>query len=777
MMRHSTPPLLLSVCVSFALSANTVNVEYQKQALDQQSAELNAQELFGAKVDTFALWHYIRQQRTDSAMQELQRLKHTYPTWQPEKAILDTIAAQLRIALRLQSQAEESEQQPKASSRRNVVVDPVEALFSRLSRQSKSQWKKLPNKTVSSASKAAFAQNNPARLRLVGWILLSRSQYRQALDHFQHALAITGPNTNAKDGRDTALKGMITEAIKHNDQAELTQLIAQAPTIAKTVINAAAWQRFDAQQWQAANSLFATSGHLYGQVLSLEKMGQEPQAFELACQHVTQANLLNFCIEGYAKRQLGHFQQQEYHQSEIMAEAIQSLGQLNDQQMEIYAWTQAKLNHRGQRQWAFAQLISRQPNNHTFAKALVDSFDRQDPILDQFAHSYPSVQEALTEKQKQTAWSRKQFDRFYALDKHAEQAEQTELSAGFDWQNNDTGSDLTRLQSQQYSLGYTRRHQGDQYGLKASYFAYQGGSNTENNVLTNTQATQLQAFASRQDADGNALARLTYQQPQNDLPARWFALLSGVWFADPWTYAASLYRDPIDDTLLSTTGSKEEGESWGSVSANGARALFNYQWDRTWSSSAQLDWAWIEGTEVGSNQKFSISTGLSKDIAGQLSYPFDYLRLGPYLSWMHYKENQNDYSLGNGGYFSPKQFLSAGGQLQWLSEENRTWQWAGRIALGYNQVDNGDVISDRYGESTSVSQSNDSGLGGTVRLEGQWLLDSRWELAGLLEYQASASYDQTLLGIELRWNQAERTGVTSDGLISSSPYRLNYAWY
>ncbi|MDP5255365.1 MULTISPECIES: cellulose synthase subunit BcsC-related outer membrane protein [unclassified Vibrio] len=770
MTRRSTSPLWLSACVSFALSANTVNVDYQKQALDQQSAELNAQELFGAKVDTFALWHYIRQQRTDLAMQELQRLKQTYPTWRPEKAILDAIAAQLRIALRLQSQAQESEQQPKASARPTVVVDPVEQLFSRLSRQSKPQWQKLPNKTVSTASKAAFAQNNPERLRLVGWILLSRSQYRQALEHFQHALAITGPNTSAEDGRDTALKGMINEAIKRNDQAALTQLIAQAPTLANAVINASAWQRFDAQQFDTALTLFTTSGHQYGQVLTLEKMGQEPQAFELACQHVTQANLLHYCIEGYAKRQLAHFQQQEYHQSEIMAEAIQSLGKLNDQQMEIYAWTQAKLNHRGQRQWAFAQLISRQPNNHTFAKALVDSFDPQDPLLDQFSHSYPSVQHALTEKQKQTAWSRKQFNRFYALDSTSQQADQTTLSAGFDWQNNDTGNNLTGLQSQQYSLGYTRRNDGAQYGLKTAYLTYQGGN-------FDTQASQLQAFYRRQGGDWNALARLTYQQPQDNLPSRWFAMLSGVWFDDPWSYAASLYRDPIEETILSTTGVNDEGERWGSVSANGARALFNYQWDPTWSSNAQLDWAWIEGTDVGSNQKFSISTGLNKDIASQLSYPFDYLRLGPYLSWMHYQENQNDYSLGNGGYFSPQQFISAGGQLQWLSEENRTWQWAGRIALGYNQVDNGDVISDRYGASTSVSQSNDSGLGAALRLEGQWLLDSRWELAGLLEYQASASYDQALLGIELRWNQAERTGVTSDGLISSSPYRLHYAWY
>lgn len=775
-LRHATP-LLLAACISCALSANTVSVNYQKQAIDQQSANLNAQELLTSQVDTFALWHYIRQQRTDLAMQELQRLKQTYPAWQPPQSILDAIAAQLRIELRLESPAPAQTTKHVVNTQRPAVIDPVEQLFTRLSQQSKKQWQKLSKATVTRASEAALKQNSPDRLRLVGWVLLSRHQYRQALRHFRRSLAISGPNSSAQDGLTSALKGLIANAIKRDDQAELKTLLAQSPTTAKAAINAAAWQRFDAQQWQAAHSLFATSGHLYGQVLSLEKMGQEPKAFELACQHVTQANLLNYCIEGYGKRQLAHFEQQQYHQSEIMAEAIQSLGQLNDQQMEIYAWTETKLGHRPQSQWAFAQLVARQPNNDHFAQALVDRFTPQDPILDQFARSYPSVRRALTAKQQQVAWSRKQFDRFYALDSDAQQADQTTLSAGFDWQNNDTGSDLTRLQSQQYSLGYTRRHQGDQYGLKASYFTYQGGSNTENNVLTDTQATQLQAFASRQDANRNALARLTYQQPQDDLPARWFALLSGVWFADPWTYAASLYRDPIDDTLLSTTGSKETGESWGSVSANGARTLFNYQWDRTWSSNAQLDWAWIEGTDVGSNQKFSISTGVSKDIAGQLSYPFDYLRLGPYLSWMHYQENQNDYSLGNGGYFSPQHYLSAGGQIQWLSEENRTWQWAGRITLGYNQVDNGDVISDRYGESSSVSQSNDSGLGGAVRLEGQWLLDSRWELAGLLEYQASASYDQTLLGIELRWNQAERTGVTSDGLISSSPYRLNYAWY
>ncbi|EEA03399.1 hypothetical protein BH160DRAFT_1254 [Burkholderia sp. H160] len=148
-----------------------------------------------------------------------------------------------------------------------------------------------------------------------------------------------------------------------------------------------------------------------------------------------------------------------------------------------------------------------------------------------------------------------------------------------------------------------------------------------------------------------------------------------------WSFYAGV--NPVRDSLLSWRGMSlpDNIGTWGAVRRAASGAQARWQLDSHWSINAAAEAQWLTGMNVVGNEGASadLSAGYAFAIPG-----FDFFNLGPALHYLGYRRNENFYTWGQGGYYSPQRSLSSGLALQMLSNEGRSWQWQGNFETGWN---------------------------------------------------------------------------------------------
>ncbi|MGN6651475.1 cellulose synthase subunit BcsC-related outer membrane protein [Trinickia sp.] len=140
--------------------------------------------------------------------------------------------------------------------------------------------------------------------------------------------------------------------------------------------------------------------------------------------------------------------------------------------------------------------------------------------------------------------------------------------------------------------------------------------------------------------------------------------------------------EPVRDSLLSWRGMRlPDGSSWGAVQRTEIGTHSRWQVAPRWNVSASTQLQWLTGMNVMRNFGGSGDVSAAYDLKLQ---HFDYFSVGPAFHYLGYVRNENFYTWGQGGYYSPQSSLSGGVALQWLSQEGRRWQWQGNVETGWN---------------------------------------------------------------------------------------------
>lgn len=117
-------------------------------------------------------------------------------------------------------------------------------------------------------------------------------------------------------------------------------------------------------------------------------------------------------------------------------------------------------------------------------------------------------------------------------------------------------------------------------------------------------------------------------------------------------------RKPVTDSIVSYAGTRDpvSGERWGQVMRTGGGAGFSY--DRNGSGVyGEVAYNQYRGTNVRNNRGIEANVGgYLRLIKGQRSQ----LTGGINANYQTYDNNQNYFTYGHGGYFSPQSFLSIG---------------------------------------------------------------------------------------------------------------------
>lgn len=214
-------------------------------------------------------------------------------------------------------------------------------------------------------------------------------------------------------------------------------------------------------------------------------------------------------------------------------------------------------------------------------------------------------------------------------------------------------------------------------------------------------------------------------------------------------------RRAVTDSLLSYVGAKDKttGESWGAVTRNGVSA--QYAWDNDLVGLyARLGFdTWI-GDNVPTNHSVNALAGSYL----RLFHTSDSeLKMGVNVNYMDFDRNLSNYTLGQGGYFSPQNYLAVSLPVT-LTRKINKWDLTLNGAVGYQswRQDQSDYFP---GHSSLQSQLNTlastvdnvdavykatakNGVGYTLGVDARYRLNNNVALGANLGYDTFGSYNE-----------------------------------
>ncbi|MCO7516768.1 cellulose synthase complex outer membrane protein BcsC [Pseudomonas guariconensis] len=219
-----------------------------------------------------------------------------------------------------------------------------------------------------------------------------------------------------------------------------------------------------------------------------------------------------------------------------------------------------------------------------------------------------------------------------------------------------------------------------------------------------------------------------------------------------WSLTAS--RRPMSNSLLSFGGAKDPrtGIRWGGVTANGA--TLGLSWDQGGDDGvwASLGHHWLRGENVADNQRTRAMAGYYYRLVERAD---ERMRIG--LTVMHWRHDKDlgDYTLGQGGYYSPERYNSIGVPFSYawrnydwsvLLESSVSWSQARsgsqprypKGSLNAKALDRYDIATSNIGDVSEGSTSN--GLGYHLRGLFERRLSDHWALGGGFDWRYSDDY-------------------------------------
>jgi Flp pilus assembly protein TadD len=143
------------------------------------------------------------------------------------------------------------------------------------------------------------------------------------------------------------------------------------------------------------------------------------------------------------------------------------------------------------------------------------------------------------------------------------------------------------------------------------------------------------------------------------------------WNSLGWTLTAS--RRPMSNSLLSYAGTTDPrtGLRWGGVTASGLSLGLSHDQGGRHGFWGHLGQHWLHGRNVADNQRQTAMAGYYFKAINQVD---ERLRAGLNLMYWRHARDLGEYTLGHGGYYSPRHYLSIGVPLGYAK---RTTHWSG----------------------------------------------------------------------------------------------------
>ncbi|HEX3881726.1 MAG TPA: cellulose synthase subunit BcsC-related outer membrane protein [Stellaceae bacterium] len=234
-------------------------------------------------------------------------------------------------------------------------------------------------------------------------------------------------------------------------------------------------------------------------------------------------------------------------------------------------------------------------------------------------------------------------------------------------------------------------------------------------------------------------------------------------------------REPVTDSLLSYAGTRASlasvnaltgnafggNRTWGGVTKTGARAGVYFD-DTNVGAFAQAGGAYLAGTNVAQNSEI-------ESIVGAYFRPWktdtDAVRVGVNLNYFHFDKNLGFYSFGQGGYFSPANYVALTFPVEYQGRWDR-WSYLAAVALGVQHFNSDSspyfpnnpgaqaalVAAEGSSSDSNVvySGAHSTGLATDLRAQVEYALDKDLAIGASAQYDNGNSYNEGIVKLYIR---------------------------
>ncbi|ATE77969.1 cellulose biosynthesis protein BcsC [Pseudomonas frederiksbergensis] len=240
-------------------------------------------------------------------------------------------------------------------------------------------------------------------------------------------------------------------------------------------------------------------------------------------------------------------------------------------------------------------------------------------------------------------------------------------------------------------------------------------------------------------------------------------------------YGVSVSRRPVTDSVTSFAGTtdKRSGQSWGGVTANGGRGQLSYD-DSEVGAYGYASWHQLLGNHVESNSRSELGSGVYWYLQNATDSK---LTVGLSMTGISYANNQDYFTYGHGGYFSPQTFFALGVPVTWAQRTGRlTYQVKGSVGVQHFEQDSVDYFpTDKALQAASglrYAGQNKTGIGYSVAAAAEYKVASNFLLGANLGLDNAHDYQQFSGALSLRYLFEDISGPMS---LPVSPYASPYS--
>lgn len=234
---------------------------------------------------------------------------------------------------------------------------------------------------------------------------------------------------------------------------------------------------------------------------------------------------------------------------------------------------------------------------------------------------------------------------------------------------------------------------------------------------------------------------------------------NGDWNHIGWRLGVS--RRPISSSLLAFGGTRDPntGITWGGVRATGISLSGSYDRGEASGVWADLSAHLLTGQNVEDNQRQRLMAGYYYKLINEDNRRFT---LGLSSMLWHYQKDLSGYSLGQGGYYSPQEYVSLALPVNYRQRtENWSWEVGGSVSISHSKSNDEkryplqglvpDSLPDKFAVETG---SSSSGIGYTLRAIIERRLGSHWTMGAAVDIQQAKNYTPSHALIYLRYSFA-----------------------
>ncbi len=223
-------------------------------------------------------------------------------------------------------------------------------------------------------------------------------------------------------------------------------------------------------------------------------------------------------------------------------------------------------------------------------------------------------------------------------------------------------------------------------------------------------------------------------------------------------------RRAVTDSLLSYVGMKDaySGKTWGRVTKNGGSAQLGYDDGDAGFYVNGGGYSYI-GENVASNTSMNASAGV---YLRPYHDDFRALQTGLNVSWMDFSKNLSYYTYGQGGYFSPQNYVSVSLPVD-FSQKIDNWKLNVGGSVGYQSYSQDssdyfptsddaqgllkDLYDLGYARDYRYGGSSESGVGYTVRAGVDYNVNKDMTIGGKVGYDTFGNYNESTAGLYFRY--------------------------